>query len=670
MAAPDWVTERLAQIESSEEPLMSVDPGTQAPQSLPGGLGWEARTISPQQPQVQPQVPAGPQSLPPQQLMSVPPQQEATYSEPLVSTDPSQFTAQVPEYPQLQPQPQPMGGLGMLTNAYVQGTRGYVPERIAKTGEQWVQRGFGPMPGDVPTALPNRPLPGVDDPTPEQMGKPIITKQGRPLTDAQGRPLYQRVVQSGNRRMVTTETYSDRYQRLFNENAAKRAPTAVAPSQYERARQATGEAEGEALLDQRLAIQSQEDQQAQAERDAYLVGRGLADRQLQIQRDEEERRAAVDRHVSDVVQTLKKQERLAAVNPVSQYWDSKSFGDRLRISFAIGLGAAGQALAGGQNAMLDLVKAEIDGEVAKHRAMVDTVGTEIAAKRSLLGDAMLKFRDPQSADNALRWLFTAQLENQLRRQAARERMTELRAQKSMMADQLAVEKAKYEEQLVGAERTAAYAWQPPRATGYAGGIAGLTRLAKDLALTPEQERQMKLEYVKGGPGAADEYMKSIAGQPSALGKNELAQARFDQEHKVQLPGGGIGYVKNKNDFEAGMSSLNNMTDSLRQLRGFATKGSAWNATDRANVKAISDMAMGEVRVMLGLGVMSESDKELAQGLTGEFVNDRFSMADKLVRLDMLVTLVERKRKQYEQRITLDPNANIPYQTKIRTRQAQ
>lgn len=436
-------------------------------------------------------------------------------------------------------------------------------------------------------------------------------------------------------------------------------------AQYAAAKEAVQSAEERSLFNQQAQLLEKADISDQDARNAYMQGRGYAAEVAAIADDQEQRRKVIDDRIGEldrlIEQRSKLQSSFAERNPV------RDMSMWTRIS--IGIGAAGQALAGGENAALSLAMRQIDADMANQRNQVDSLGLEIASKRTLLGDMLQKFRDPAAADHATRAAMLGLYESGYRAQAAKEKSAELRGAMLSAADALAMQREQEKLASLTGEHNTLMKWRPASVVG--GGIAGLQKFAKDFALTPEQQRQLMLSAARGDN---DQVMRvigdAINGAGATMSKDEVATARFNQEHKVQLPGGGIGYVKDKGDFEKTMTSLNKMDQNIGRLRNYVKSGSAWSPTDRANVEAISNMAMGEIRVMLGLGVMSESDKELAKSLTGDFVNDRVSVADKIKRLETLASLTNQTRRQYESRITLDPNANTPAVAPIRSVRAK
>ena len=568
------------------------------------------------------------------------------------------------------------GALSYLTAAYTQGSQQRVPEQIAKVGEQYQQRGFGALPGDVTRPLPNRPIPGLDDPTPEQLGAPLIdprTKQPMRVPDAQGNASGELLYKGTDGK---PEAYGARYQRLMTQNAASRPVTASQPSQFDQAQTAQRESEDEALLTKRLELQSQAEQADQREREAVLVGRGLAEREAELRRDDEARRVLIDKHVGEIDQLIQKRSAEVQQNPVTKYWQDKGLLGRIGVGIAIGMGAAGQALAGGQNAALEMIGREIDGEVMRQRQIVDSLGTVIAAKRTVLGDLLSKFRDPAAADHAARAIFSAQIENMYRKQAARESSNEMRAAMSSVADALAMQREQQRLQSIGAERTAAYAWQPARVVGQVGGLAGLTKLAKDLSLTPEQERRLKLEYVKGGPRAAEKFLTDSGldtGTPSSTA--EVSIRNWDLGRRVQLPGNLGGQTlwapsdDGRKSAQMGLNSASQILMNLQRLRKIVMSGSRLSPDDVATVDQIASQNTAEYKNAWELGVLSDSDRDLIAPLTGASVA-KMSLVDRSKLLDNAESLTRQSIQKYTGTLYSDPNGSKLYQPQIVTRKAK
>ena len=601
---------------------------------------------------------------------------------------------QVPGEPIAPPEQQGPDYLAQLAAQYARGSMQVNPAGMGKAAEQYLSRGPSPLLGDVPQEIPNRYLPGVDEPTPEQMGQPIMVKRApteeeqqmgdlgaygkrpRPLLDARGIPVFARQV--GKRTVL--ENADERRNRLAFENAQAREHN-IQPSQYEQARTNVQEAENEQLLDRRLQLEQQAGQSDDAARMAYLQGRGFADDLIRNRDEQAQRAALIDAHINDLNNFINQRIALAAQNPAESYRARQSDGDRLTTAIALGLGAAGQALAGGQNVAFEIYMRELDGEVAKQRAMVDTLGLQISAKHSILGLMLSKFKSPEAAEMATRAALGGMQEANLRRQVALADSAEKRATGTAMADAVATQRATDQANAVTAEKTLLHAWHPATVTGQPGGLPGLDRLATQLGLkegSPER-RNFLVKATQEGFGAGSQYLRDVSNKaqlPSNRG--EVEAARFKIERLVQIPerfGGGEAQTNatwKSKDIQEGLNAADDLGRNIERVRALVLSGSPLSPTDRQMVHQIGAMAMGSWRVRLGLGVMSESDKELVKPLTGESVNSFFNVAavDQLRTLDNVQSLINQGVEIAMHQLKADPMATQPFRKSIRQRSAK
>jgi hypothetical protein len=596
-----------------------------------------------------------PQSIPGYQAS---PPAAATGSPPPVAMSP-ESTAANPDDP---------GALAYLSAAYAQGSSQRVPERTPKIAEQYQQRAFGAMPGDVARPLPNMPNPQLDAPSPEQMGEPLYwpnTTNPVRARDGQGNATGEILYRGPDGKL---EPQGARYQRLTVTNAAARPMTASQPSQFDQAQTAQQETENEALLNQRMALSDRAEQQDQAAREFELVGRGYADELNRQRRDDEARRVAIDKHVVEMDALVKKRMAEVNQNPVTKYWQDKGAWGKIGTAFAIGLGAMGQSLNGGQNAALEMVKLEIEGEVQRQRQVVDSLGTVIAAKRTILGDLLSKFRDPQAADMATRAILSAQVENLYRKQAAREASTELRASMNSLADALAMQREQARVAAIGGERATAYAWQPARTVGQVGGIDGLNLLAKKLQLSHEQNRRLNLAYVREGPRGAQAYLESIGANEDSgnnLPEDRNARDRVTdaRDLEVRIPtniGGGKGFAPKgyanelRKRFDA-ISTLQSVHDRLQKL---GLNHSNLSPTDRKKVDANVQVAVGVLSQASGAGAPTGQEREVYSEAISASLNNWTGDTREL--LSNFQNLIDYYKRPALEAISKDASGNAPF----------
>jgi hypothetical protein len=227
-----------------------------------------------------------------------------------------------------------------------------------------------------------------------------------------------------------------------------------------------------------------------------------------------------------------------------------------------------------------------------------------------------------------------------------------------------------------AEHQTLYTWRPAKVVGDPGGLAGLTKMAKDLKLTPEQERAVKLAYVQNGPQAAQQYMQSIGqGGQMPTTAEEIARANFDLTRRVDIPGnlgGGRAWAAKADTQTATQDALRSTSAILNnyaRLRKIVLSGTRLSADDRLAVKQIGADNIIALKDAAKLGVMSDSDRELMQPLSGESIND-MSLADREKLLDTAEALVRQKSDGYLETLSADPAGTTMFRRQIRSRKAQ
>lgn len=132
---------------------------------------------------------------------------------------------------------------------------------------------------------------------------------------------------------------------------------------------------------------------AEAERDAIDAS---ASRALEIERD---RRSAM----SDAQQRFQRSVDALGAMREDPARLLRSAAGGVSAAIAIGLGAAGAALAGGgENTALAIVQRNIDRDIAAQRTDIQTAGTAAEAQRSVLGLMRQEFSDQTAAETAAR----------------------------------------------------------------------------------------------------------------------------------------------------------------------------------------------------------------------------------------------------------------------------
>jgi len=582
-----------------------VQQSVSAPAPLPGAVGWQQPPQDPYEAAAQAGMPYQPPPVEQAPIMSTPEQAPQISVAPQATMDPQEQPVQA-------------------------GTMSVAPAQPVAS-----EINYSPMPPEAPP----QPAPVVQQDPTESVVNMMLANYLRPKA-------YPQAV------VKASETWQ---QAVPSAMPGQEAP-------YAAARQALEEQQNEALLDQRLQLMDRADMADQETRNAYLQGRGFAAEASAIADEQEQRRAVIDERVGELDRLIEQRSKLqtsfAERNPVRDM----SMWTRI----AIGIGAAGQALAGGQNAALELAMREIDADMSKQRDQVDALGLEIAGKRTLLGDMLQKFRDPAAADHATRAAMLGLYESGYRAQAAKEKSAEMRAAMTNAADALAVQREQEKLASLTGEHQTLMRWRPAGAVP--GGIQGLRKMASDLGFkdgTPEFREFMQ----KGISGQLPQYIASGGemGGPNNLPRDQNARERVlaARDLEVRVPsniGGGIGYVPKGSAPEVrknldAISKLQGLTD---QVRALSRKHSNLSPTDRQLVEGIATTAVGIMSQATGAGAPTgqerdEYGKVLTAGVNNFFTGDSKMLLGSLQRiLDVM------KRPALEQ-LTQDPAGTKPFQ---------
>jgi hypothetical protein len=410
-----------------------------------------------------------------------------------------------------------------------------------------------------------------------------------------------------------------------------------------------------------------------AARREILRGRGLADRLLQNQDEQARRKDAIDARVGELDRLIATQAETKSANPVQTYWTDMSPFVRIATATALGLGAMGQVLGGGENAALALTMKEIDGEINRQRNTVDTLGVTIAAKRALLGDMLQKFRSPEAAEMATRSILAGQAESEFRRQAAQETSAEAKANMTNLANEVMMQRAQMKQAATEGERRALYQYNPPRAVGRTG-LDELVHRLDQMQVPKTKQFPIIQAFLERGPEAGAQSLHDAAktsGNPNT--REEIAAANFDLERRIIVPGrfgGGTAWGMSParaTKAQEGLDSADELLANNERLRKIVLRGTRLSPDDRAAVDQIAATNAGQWRVALGLGVMSESDKDLISPLTGAAIND-MSLRDREKLLATAESLVQQSAKKYLRATKTGPGQTAELtQPQIRTR---
>jgi hypothetical protein len=154
-------------------------------------------------------------------------------------------------------------------------------------------------------------------------------------------------------------------------------------------------------------------------------------------------------------------------------------------------------------------------------------------------------------------------------------------------------------------------------------------------------------------------------------RNEVAVAEFMLRRRIDIPeilGGGQAYTVPgaEKDTREGLIAAANILKNLNRLEKIVSTETVLSPTTQALIKQIGAEGMGAWRVKLGLGVMSESDKELVKPLTGEFIGEfkNAAITDRLKILANVKSLTRQTVDEFKNQMYRDPMATQKMQPQI------
>ena len=433
-------------------------------------------------------------------------------------------------------------------------------------------------------------------------------------------------------------------QRLLNETPEQLSPTGepLRPeTDYQRAQRAADERQNQTKLGQE---QIQEDKLKALEHEEIRQGIDATVwdmRAQEIADDQKRRQAFVAEHLPRLEAMMDERANFEAKNPTTEYFKSLGPVGHIATMIGLGLGSIGSGLTGAPNDALALVNRGIDGEFAKQRAMAETLGTKFHQARTLYGDMLNQFMDPQAAEDATRYALGMSSASELRRLAAKSQGIDEKARYNALADQVEQQAAdKRANAVTGLQKTL---WQnvPAKVVGQPGGPLALAEKYIKAGVPKEQALPLAAKTWSEGPQAAARAIQDI--KPTQ-NRSQLEGTKYERATRVVLPDRFASMIgsreitatdpEQKKDLQQMARNGSLLLDSVDRLQRIAEKGTRISPTDRAFVEMEAAKSMGQWRVTLGLGVMSESDKELVEPLSGKFVNS-FSLRDRMEMLGKL-----------------------------------
>lgn len=235
------------------------------------------------------------------------------------------------------------------------------------------------------------------------------------------------------------------------------------------------------------------------------------ERQAQLKAREAEIQAQQKKAEELTAPKLKKLEALARdieddkIDP-NQYWADKGFFGKLLAVVSISLGAGVQAMKGGSNIGLDIVRKNIDDNIAAQKANMENKRAAYDAQMASIKAFRDQWMSPEAADNAMRAINTQQALVVANQMAASAKSEEVKANAEMLASGLKSDLNKYMTEIARAEAGTiqqSFQYQKPVAGGYYGGATFDSEYKRMQKLfpdkTPEEWRRLTMSSMAGRP---------------------------------------------------------------------------------------------------------------------------------------------------------------------------
>jgi len=622
---------------------------------------------APQQPVtiVSPQASQAPQAAP----VIAPPAPAALPPEPAVE-------------PQLEAAPAPTGPspMSLVLDRAIAGTQQVVPGGFRRTGYQVAQEGPVAMPGaDVERQGPtiSTGVPDIDAATfralsPQQKQEylsRLSTQETKPLRVGP-EPIDMDLIDALN------PDQQQEYQRRLDAQTSmiSTGPKSLAPTgEPIRPQSPHGRASADLGMSQDIARLGEEQTIEDRAANLELQGRAYAMQQARyeadakrIEDDQSKRAAFIANELPRLEQYIDQRAKVQSMNPVDSYNQKIGFSGRLLNGIALGLSTLGSGLTGAPNVVWEMIQKEIDGEVYKQRQITESLGHQYMARRQLYADMLGQFLTPEAAEAATRYALQSAAVAEINKLGARSSSDDMKNAAGMLSSYAQVEADKQKKAaLEGVQRTL---WQdvPAKVVGDQGGIAGLVKQLKQIGIQDKDMAPIISMIVNKGTGAGAEL---IGTQKPTKSRDEMREVQYEGETSVPVPDRFAGFLGSKNlravdhsDAVKKREALNDgdrLLESYDRLEKLIKTGSTLNPTQRAEVEQISATTMGSWRTLLGLGVLSESDKELLVPISGIFANDILTLRDKKKMVDNLKSLVFRTIKTVGQTASKSDSSFIP-----------
>lgn len=307
----------------------------------------------------------------------------------------------------------------------------------------------------------------------------------------------------------------------------------------------------------------------------------------------EQREAAVLKHQDDLNKNVNA--RLASLDDLSKklnsdefanakvdsqrFWNSKSTGERILGAIAIGLGAAGASMNGGENSALKIIQSAIDKDVEEQKFNIQqrtsNLKDRISTERNMLDELRAKFGNDMQAETAFRILANEKTQNQMDKFASKTNSVVVKAQMQSL-------KAKLMQEQIA------------------------------------QKQALKVQ-VELGQSLKNGDLSKIGPVELSLISKDLRELVISQrERSVD---GFVGQTKDKESAtklqETSMKSAKAM-DTLKRLDSFFNDGRSFSPEKRAEIATQLQLAASSLREpVLGPGTMQQAEYERLMSVLGD-----------------------------------------------------
>ena len=335
----------------------------------------------------------------------------------------------------------------------------------------------------------------------------------------------------------------------------------------------------QAYGNQLKGIEGMQKAQEQAGQEQANVFKSIQQEQLdynkQIQEINQKRQQEVENHFKNMEIAQKKLEDEAKINP-NKYWEEKSTGSKIAATIGLALGAIGSAISGGENQALKILNNAIERDVDAQKNNYNMSRNKLTDKQNAFQLAMKEFGDQNTALLASKSSALGVAELKLKEIAAKSQSEEAKGKAQFLSGQIMEERGKLNAAISASLQKNVAARQASMGQG-----------VEDPSVLPEEQQ------------------KKVVKMPNGLYKPAISE----QGAKVV------------NEQSIAASSIRNIISQLKKLSDPAIPLS----TRAAQIDGLKAEYTALKKNEMGLGVMSDSDRELVEatiGNPGSLMSDR------------------------------------------------